>query len=147
MLLAIPLIIGGCSKKLSDITWNFLDRDKLEIREVDFDYFSGKAKINYKDDEYDVKAKANIRIIKHLNRFLPFKTLNQMYISLVRSHLDYCDVIYHIPPILHQPPLGMTLHNLMEKIQYQAGLAVVGAWQGTSRVKLYENLGWETLSD
>ena len=93
------------------------------------------------------KAKANIRIIKHLNRFLPFKTLNQMYISLVRSHLDYCDVIYHIPPILHQPPLGMTLHNLMEKIQYQAGLAVVGAWQGTSRVKLYENLGWETLSD
>ena len=46
--------------------------------------------------------------------------------------------------------MGMTLHTLMEKIekiQYQAGLALVGAWQGTSRVKLYENLGWESLSD
>ena len=97
-----------------------------------------------------VKAKTNVGIIKHLNRFLPFKTLNQMYKSLVRSHLDYCDVIYHFPPILHPPPLGMSLHTLMEKIekiQYQAGLAVVGAWQGTSRIKLYENLGWETLSD
>ena len=96
------------------------------------------------------KAKGNIGIIKHLNKFLPFKTLNQLYKSLVRSHLDYCDVIYHQPPILHPPPVGMTLHTLMKKIeeiQYQAGLAVVGAWQGTSRVKLYENLGWESLSD
>ena len=42
-----------------------------------------------------VKAKQNIGIIKHLNKFLPFKTLNQMYKALVRSHLDYCDIIYH----------------------------------------------------
>ena len=44
----------------------------------------------------------------------------------------------------------MSLHNHMEKvekIQYQAALAVTGAWQGTSRVKIYEELGWETLSD
>ena len=75
MLLAIPLIIGGCSKKLSDITWNFLDRDKLEIREVDFDYFSGKAKINYKDDEYDVKAKANIRIKKDSAIWISFSAI------------------------------------------------------------------------
>ena len=44
----------------------------------------------------------------------------------------------------------MSLHDhmeMMEKIQYQAALAVTGAWQGTSRVKLYEDLGWESLSD
>ena len=35
----------------------------------------------------------------------------------------------------------------VEKIQYQAALAVTGAWQGTSRVKIYEELGWESLSD
>ena len=96
------------------------------------------------------KAKKNIGIIKHLNKFLPFKTLNQMYKALVRSHLDYCDVIYHMPPIIHQPPLGLSLHDLMEKvekIQYQAALAVTGAWQGSSRVKLYDELGWESLSD
>ena len=38
--------------------------------------------------------------MKHLNNLLPFKTLNQMYKSLVRPHLDYCDIIYHIPQIV-----------------------------------------------
>ena len=96
------------------------------------------------------KARALIGIIKHLNRFLPFKTLNQMYKALVRSHLDYCDIIYHIPSSINLPPLGMSLHALMEKveqIQYQGALAITGAWQGSSRVKLYEEIGWETLSD
>ena len=96
------------------------------------------------------KAKKNIGIIKYLNAFLPFFTLKQMYNALVRSHFDYCDVIYHIPPKVHPPPLGVTLHDhmeMLEKTQYQAALAVTGAWQGTSRVKLYEELGWESLSD
>ena len=96
------------------------------------------------------KAKKNIGIIKHLNRFLPFKTLVQMYFALSRSHLDYCDIIYHLPETIHQPPEGVSLKSLMEKIekvQYSAGLAITGAWQGTDRVKLYEELGWESLSD
>ena len=73
-----------------------------------------------------------------------------MYKTLVRSHLDYCDLIYHIPSIIHQPPFGMTLNYLMEKVektQYQAALAITGAWQGSSRSKIYDELGWETLSD
>ena len=44
----------------------------------------------------------------------------------------------------------MSLHDHMEKlekVQYQAALAVTGAWQGTSRTKLYEELEWESLSD
>ena len=95
------------------------------------------------------KAKRIIGIMKHLNYLLPLKTLNQMYKSLVRPHLDYCDIIYHIPQSVH-PHGGITLNSQMEsveKIQYQAALAVTGAWQGTDRVKLYEELGWETLSD
>ena len=35
----------------------------------------------------------------------------------------------------------------IEKIQYHAGLAITGTWQGTSRSKLYDELGWESLSD
>ena len=96
------------------------------------------------------KAKKIIGILKHLSKFLPLKTLDQMYKALVRSHLDYCDIIYHIPQIVHQPPLGVSLHELMksvEKIQYEAGLAITGCWKGTSRSKLYEELGWESLSD
>ena len=44
----------------------------------------------------------------------------------------------------------MTLTDLMEKaerIRYQAALAITGAWQGSSRLKLYEELGWESLSE
>ena len=87
-----------------------------------------------------LKAKRNIAILKYLSK----------YKAIVRSHLDYCDVIYHIPSITHRPPLEMTLSSLMEKVgrvQYQAALAITGAWQGSSRSKIYDELGWESLSD
>ena len=90
-----------------------------------------------------VKAKKNLGIIKHLSIYLPRKTFDQMYKALIRSHLDYCDVIYHKPSV--QTQFGATITDLMEKaerIQYQAALAVTGAWQGSSRSKLYEELGW-----
>ena len=62
-------------------------------------------------------AKKNIGIFKHLSKFLPLKTLDQMYKAIVRSHLDYCDIIYHISSKIHQQPLGMTLNILMEKVE------------------------------
>ena len=101
-------------------------------------------------NEKIMKSKKNVGILKHLSKFLPLKTLDQMYKALVRSHLDYCDIIYHIPSHQNQAPLGVTLNSLMEKverIQYQSALAISGALQGSSRTKLYEELGWESLSD
>ena len=38
--------------------------------------------------------------------------------------------MYHIPPTILQPPLGVSLHDLMEKVEkihYQAALAVTNA--------------------
>ena len=34
----------------------------------------------------------------------------------------------------------------LESVQYSAALAVTGTWRGTSREKLYAELGWESLS-
>ena len=48
-------------------------------------------------NEKIIKAKKIIGIIKHLSNYLPIKTLDQMYKLLVRPHLDYCDIIYHVP--------------------------------------------------
>ena len=99
-------------------------------------------------NEKIIKAKKYIGIIKHLSCFLPLKTLDQMFKSLVRSHLDYCDIIYHIPS--RQDQFGVTLNSLMEKverIQYQAALAVTGAWQGSNYSKLYDELRWESLAN
>ena len=101
-------------------------------------------------NEKIIKIKKTLGIMRHVSKFLPLKTLNQMYKSLVRSHFDYCDIIYHQPAIINPPPLGLTLKTQMkevENIQYQAALAITGSWQGSSRTKLYEELGWETLSD
>ena len=71
-----------------------------------------------------------------------------MFKALVRSYLDYCDIINHIPS--KQDQFGVTLNSLMEKveiIQYQAAHAVTGAWQGSNRSKLNDELGWESLSN
>ena len=35
----------------------------------------------------------------------------------------------------------------LESLQYQAALTVTGAWRGTSTDKIYEELGWETLTN
>ena len=97
-----------------------------------------------------IKDRKNVGILKHLSTVLPLKTLDQMYKALVRSHLDYCDIFYRITSIIHQSPLRVSLNSLMDKverIQYQAALAITGAWQGSSRTKIYDELDWETLSD
>ena len=61
-------------------------------------------------NENIIKAKKNVAILKHLSKFLPLETLDQMYKALVRSHFDYCDIIYHIPSHQNQAPLGVTLN-------------------------------------
>ena len=96
-------------------------------------------------------ARKGIGIIKHLAPYLPLKSRDQIYKMHVRPHLDYCDIIYHIPGKIRETTeldSSLSLHyqmNILEKTQYQAALAVSGAWKGTSRTKIYDELGWETL--
>ena len=91
-----------------------------------------------------------IEILKYLSKYLPLKTLDMMYKMFIRPHFDYCDVIYHIPHITNTFDKTTTLNVLMEyieKVQYHAALAITGTWQGSNRNKLYDELGWESLSD
>ncbi len=74
-LIVLLIILSSCGRKFSGISWNFLDRNKLEVKETNFEYFSGKAKINYKDDQYDVKAKANVRIRKDSVIWISFSAI------------------------------------------------------------------------
>ena len=95
-------------------------------------------------------ARKGIGLIRLLSSYVPTKTLDLMYKMFVRPHLDYCDVIFHIPPFKEHGTSNFSLNYLMKSIestQYQAACAVTGAWKGTSLVKLYEELGWESLSD
>ena len=69
-----------------------------------------------------------------------------MYKVFIRPHFDYCDVIYHIPHLTNPFESSITI-NRIEKIKCQIALVIAGTWQGTSTNKLYDELGWESLSD
>ena len=95
------------------------------------------------------KTRKGIGMLKYLSSYLPRHTLNELYKLYVRPHLDYRDVIYHVPAKMCAFSLNITLSNMMEKlesVQYSAALAVTRIWRGTSREKLYTELGWESLN-
>ena len=58
----------------------------------------------------------------------------------VRPLLDYADIIY-------DKPCNGTFKGKLEAVQYNACLAITGAIKGTSRERLYRELGLETLND
>ena len=67
-------------------------------------------------------------------------------LSKYRPHLDYGGMIYHIPNKEDgQHCHGNFLMQKLESVQYSAALAITGAWRGTSREKIYRELGWESL--
>ena len=120
-------------------------------------------------------ARKGIGIIKHLQSYVPTSSLDQIYKMCVRSHLEYCDFIFHIPELIRKDKdeeeitddgddktddefsdsnekqnliKDVTLNfrmKTLESVQYQAALAVTGAWSGTSTEKIYKELGWESL--
>ena len=93
-------------------------------------------------------ARKGIGLIKHLRSYLPLDALKSIFTMHVRSHLDYCDFIFHIPELVGNFSTDVNLSHQMKKLeslQYQAGLAVTGMWKGTNRDKVYEQLGWESL--
>ena len=58
--------------------------------------------------------------------------------SFTSPHLDYGDIIYN-------QAYNASFHQKLELLQYNACLAITGAIRGTSREKLYEELGLESL--
>ena len=77
-------------------------------------------------------------MIKKLSNTLPRDALLTIYKSFVRPHLDYGDIIY-------DQPQNESFCNKLESIQYNAALAITGVIRGTSKTKLYKELGLEFL--
>ena len=82
-----------------------------------------------------------------MSKYAPRKTLDMVYKSHVRSHLEYCDIIFHQPPADGELSTKLSVNmEKLESVQIQAAYAVSGAWKGTSTIKVYRELGWEWLS-
>ena len=69
---------------------------------------------------------------------MPRGSLLTIFKLFLRPHLDYRDAIY-------DQSFNNTFHQKMESIQYNTALAITGAIRGSSREKLYQELGLESL--
>ena len=81
-----------------------------------------------------------IGILKRLSVNLPRDALLKIYKSFIRPHLDYADIIY-------DKPNNESFKSKIESVQYKACIAITGAIQGTSRERLYQELGLESLGE
>ena len=92
------------------------------------------------------KATAGVNLMRKLNLSLPCSflliivSLKVVYKCFIRPCLDYADVIYDQPNLFF-------LANKIESVQYNAASAITGAIRGTSKEKLYQELGFESLKD
>ena len=85
------------------------------------------------------KASKGVSVIRKLRYQIPRHSLVTLYKSFIRSVLEYADVIY-------DQPSNNSFSDKIESVQYNAALAITGAIRGTSKDKLYKELGLEYLS-
>ena len=84
------------------------------------------------------KVSKTIGLLRKLQNTLPRTSLITIFKSFLRPHLDYGDIIC-------DRAYNTSFHLNIESIQYNAALAITGAVGGTSREKLYQELGFESL--
>ena len=87
---------------------------------------------------YLTKKNKAIGLLRKLSNLLPRQALVIIYKAFVRPHLDYGDVLY-------DQAFNNSFHAKMESIQYNACLTITGAIRGSSREKIYQELGLESI--
>ena len=84
-----------------------------------------------------LKISKTLGLLQKLNNLLPRSALITIYKVFVRPHLSYGDIIY-------DEAYNMSFHHNLESIEYNACLVITGAIRGTSKEKLYLELGLES---
>ena len=97
-----------------------------------------KLDFNTHIDQKIKKCNKLIGLMKRLSVHLPRNALLTIYKSLIRPHLDYGDILYN-------KPNNENFQNKIEQVQYRACLAITNAIRGTSRERLYDELGLHSL--
>ena len=83
-------------------------------------------------------TKLIIGLLRHLQNLLPRRSVVTIYKSFIRPHIDYGGVIF-------DQAYNKSFHEKLENVKYNASLAITGAIKGTSKEKLYQELGFESL--
>ena len=86
------------------------------------------------------KINKSIGLLRKFQNFLPRESLLTIYKSFIQPHLDYGDIIYN-------QTYNTSFHQRLKSLQCNAALAITGAIRGTSKEKLYNELGLESLQN
>ena len=84
------------------------------------------------------EIKRTIGLLRKLQILLPRIALITIYKAFIRSHLDYDNILY-------EQAFNLSLHEKLGSIQCRACLAITGGTRGISRLKIYQELGLESL--
>ena len=79
-----------------------------------------------------------IGFFRKLQKTVPRQSLLTIYKAFIRPHLDYGDAIF-------DQTYNASFYPKLESFQYNTALAITGAIFGTSKQKLYIELGLESL--
>ena len=99
--------------------------------------------LNFKSHirEAILKTRRGIGLIKYFSKYVSREVLDNIYKLYVRPHLDHGDIVYR----KYDPDKQVNFPYQLEQMQYKAALAVSGVLKGTNRLRLLEELEWETL--
>ena len=97
-------------------------------------------KLDFQEHFKSIFSKFNktIGLLRKLHHILLRSPLLTIYKSFIRPHLDYGGII-------HDQAYNASFHQKVDSMQYNATLAITGAIRETSKEKLYNELGLETL--
>ena len=84
------------------------------------------------------KVSRTIALLRKLQHILPRHALITIYKSFIRPCLDYGDILYG-------EAFNASFHRGVESSQYNACLAITDTIRGSSREKIYQELGLESL--
>ena len=85
-----------------------------------------------------LKVRKTVGILRKLHNQLPRSSLITLYKVFARPYLNYGNILY-------DQAYTMSFNWKLESIQYNACLGITGAIRGTSKKKLYQELGLESL--
>ena len=85
------------------------------------------------------KACSRLNILRMMKHNLDRNSLEKLYFGFIRPILEYGSVVWD--------NCTREQSDLIESVQYESARIVTGLRKGTSRVKLYGELGWDSLQN
>ena len=131
------------SRNVKKTLHSLLNFNNDSVKQVQFQKHLGV----HLDDKFDfrehlrnifIKVNRTMSLLRNLHNNLPRDPLVTIYKFFIRPHLDSGYILY-------DQMFNNCFHEKLESIQYNAALAIIGAIRGSSREKLYQELGSESL--